>query len=64
MMASDVASNAGGIWFSVMIWEGICGDACGIATSSWTSLSKIMDEAGEWVLDEADGIPRGELTTP
>lgn len=64
MIASDVASRAGGIWFSVRMCEGICGDACGTATSSCTFRSKIIEEAGECVRGEADRIPRGDDATP
>lgn len=64
MIASDVASSAGGIWFSVRICEGICGDACATSTSSCTLRSKIIEEAGECVRGEADRKPLGEDATP
>lgn len=63
-MASDVASKAGGIWFSVMMCDGIEGDACGTDTSSCTLRSKIIDDAGECVRGEAERIFLGDVATP
>lgn len=56
--AADEAPRIGGIWFSVMICEGIDGEACAGEKSSWTFRSKICDEAGECRRGEAERNPR------
>jgi hypothetical protein len=48
-MAAEEASSAGGIWFSVIIWEGIEGEVCMGCMSSWTSRSNIRDEEGRTI---------------
>lgn len=53
VIASDVASRAGGMWSSVTICEGIWDDAWAGA-SSWTFRSNIIEDAGECVRGEAD----------
>lgn len=46
VIAAEEASSAGGIWFSVNIWEGIEGEVCKGCMSSWTSRSNIRDDVG------------------
>ena len=46
-MAIEEASRTGGMWFSVVMWEGMAGEAVVARPSSWTLRSKIWEEAGE-----------------
>lgn len=57
MMASEVASNAGGMWFSTWMWEGMAGELGMAAALSCTSRSKICDVAGEATRGEAEYTP-------
>lgn len=65
MIASVDASNAGGMWFSVVICAGIAGEAVTRGPSSCTFLSNICDEAGEgiWV-EEVGRLRPGEDGDP
>ena len=68
MIASTAASNAAGMWSSVITCEGICAlssaGSVDIGTGSWTLRSKISLEAGLWNLGELDRSREGDAGMP